>query len=239
MQKIKDLYQNKYRIKSTRLPGYDYSKNGYYFITICTKNREYFFGCIENEIVILSKIGKIINTFWKEISKKFKFVKLDEFVIMPNHIHGIVMINYDNNRGKNHFNCCIMRRDAINRISTDHKHNKRNEHHKHNIHNTHNTNIPINSSNLSSGNKQKGGITGKYNPMGKNTLGEIIRWFKGRCTFEINNKYPNLNFKWQSGFYDRIIRDNEELDRIREYIIDNPYKWDYDKDNLENINIRT
>jgi len=85
-------FQNKYRIKSARLEGYDYSQNGYYFVTICTKNRECFFGDIKNEKMQLSKIGKIAKKFWLEIPDHFSFVELGEFIVMPNHFHGIVVI---------------------------------------------------------------------------------------------------------------------------------------------------
>lgn len=88
-----DRFRDKYRISSARLQNYDYSSNGYYFITICTKNREYFFGEIVDNKMQLSKIGRITEKFWLEIPKHFPFVKLDEFVVMPNHVHGIIIIN--------------------------------------------------------------------------------------------------------------------------------------------------
>ncbi len=76
-----------------------------------------------------------------------------------------------------------------------------------------------------------GGITGEHNPMGKNTLGEIIRWYKGRSTFEIRKIYPD--FQWQSRFYDHIIRTEESLYNIRNYIISNPGMWGKDRNNPE------
>lgn len=95
--KDKELFKNKYRIESSRLYGYDYSWPGFYFITICTKDRECFFGEINNNKVQLSKVGKIASKFWFKIPKHFLFVKLDEFIVMPNHIHGILIINNNNN----------------------------------------------------------------------------------------------------------------------------------------------
>ena len=76
--------------KSIRLLDYDYSQNGLYFITICTKNRECIFGEIKNDEIILTEIGKIVNNCWAEIPKHFPQVSLHKFVIMPNHIHGII-----------------------------------------------------------------------------------------------------------------------------------------------------
>ena len=89
------LFKNKFRIKSTRLPNWDYSSNGIYYITICTKNRECILGDIINGKIKLSPIGKIVQKHWHEISKYFENVILDEFIIMPDHVHGIVIINHE------------------------------------------------------------------------------------------------------------------------------------------------
>jgi putative transposase len=87
--------------KQYRLKNYDYSQNGAYFITICTKNRIDHFGKIENEEMRLSEIGEIAKHFWEEIPNSFTNVQLDQFVVMPNHIHGIIMLL---NNGNNNFN---------------------------------------------------------------------------------------------------------------------------------------
>ena len=86
-------YKNKYRIESTRLRHWDYGENGYYFITICVKNRECLLGSIKNGEMILSEIGRIAYQCWQEIPVHFPFVRLDKFVIMPNHVHGIIVID--------------------------------------------------------------------------------------------------------------------------------------------------
>lgn len=90
-----DKYQNKYRIESIRLLGYDYRKNGAYFITICTKNREHFFGKIVDATMQLNEFGQIAHKYWMEIPKHFPFVELGNFVVMPNHTHGILVIKHD------------------------------------------------------------------------------------------------------------------------------------------------
>jgi len=87
------LYQNKYRVESTRLKNYDYSSNGVYCITICTQNRECHFGHIRDYQMRLSISGNIAVKYWEEIPKHFQFISLDEFVVMPNHIHGIIIID--------------------------------------------------------------------------------------------------------------------------------------------------
>jgi REP element-mobilizing transposase RayT len=179
-----DLYKGKYRIESTRLKEWDYSSAGYYFVAICTKNWEFIFGSIAEDKVKLTGIGKIAKRYWLEISEHFQNVKLDEYIIMPNHLHGILVIENQS-------------RDAINRVSTD-----------------------------------KGGITKSHNPMlSENSLSKIMRWYKARSTFEINKMRGKLRFTWQSRFYDHVIRNEESLLRIREYIHRNPLKWDIDENN--------
>ena len=83
-------FKNRYRTPSTRLENYDYSSNGYYFLTICTKDRINYFGEVKNNKLELSKTGIMTQKFWLEIPKHFSFVNLDEFVVMPNHVHEIL-----------------------------------------------------------------------------------------------------------------------------------------------------
>jgi len=78
--------------KLNRLPEYDYSQEGYYFVTICTKNGYKYFGKVVNKKVILTQIGEIAYAHWREIPKHYDNVILDQFVIMPNHVHGIIII---------------------------------------------------------------------------------------------------------------------------------------------------
>lgn len=99
LDKNDNLYKNKYNLESTRLQNWDYSWSGYYFITICTKEKKHFFGTVEAGKIILNEMGKIAEKFWLEIPAHFSNVTLDKFVIMPNHMHGILIIdkNKDNN----------------------------------------------------------------------------------------------------------------------------------------------
>jgi putative transposase len=93
-------FQNKYRIPSARLKNWDYGTNGAYFITICTRNREHFFGEIVSidgkNVMQWNEIGKLAHQFWAEIPKHFPFITLGNFQIMPNHIHGILIIDKRN-----------------------------------------------------------------------------------------------------------------------------------------------
>ncbi|MFA5097724.1 MAG: transposase [Candidatus Margulisiibacteriota bacterium] len=86
------LFVGKYRVESARLKGWDYSSKGYYFVTICTGNRRHYFGKIVNGKMALSEMGQIIQDEWQKTGMIRKNVKLDEFVVMPNHIHGILVI---------------------------------------------------------------------------------------------------------------------------------------------------
>lgn len=87
------LFKNKYRIESARLKNWDYGKNGLYFITIKTFKNQPFFGKIVEKKMQLSDIGILAEKFWQEIPEHFPHVKLFNFVIMPDHTHGIIMID--------------------------------------------------------------------------------------------------------------------------------------------------
>ncbi|MBN2367040.1 MAG: transposase [Calditrichaeota bacterium] len=158
------LYKNKYRIESSRLKGWDYSSPGNYFITICTKNRKCLLGDVVNGKIVLSEMGKIVENYWREIPNHFNGIILDEFVIMPNHVHGIISIVETPKLG-------------VSTITGD----TRNSPH----------------------------------------IGIIINQFKRICTIRIRTSNPGISV-WQSRFHDHIIRDRNELTRIRQYIINNP-----------------
>ena len=88
-------FQDQYRVPSARLQNWDYGWDASYFVTICTEGMQKFFGDIEENKMILKEIGEIANYLWLEIAKQFQFVVIDEYVIMPNHIHGIILISYN------------------------------------------------------------------------------------------------------------------------------------------------
>jgi putative transposase len=88
-----EKYQNKYRIASARLQNWDYASEGAYFITICTKDRRHYFGAVKNGKMVLSNAGVIANLMWHEIKNHGKNVELGEFIVMPNHVHGILILN--------------------------------------------------------------------------------------------------------------------------------------------------
>ena len=175
-----DKYKQIYNPKSNRLQNYDYSSNWWYFITMCTKNRENYFGEIINWEMVLNEYWKIAKKYYLEIPKHFSFVILDEFIIMPNHIHWIIIIE------KNGANNNELKQN-------------------------------------------------RFQNQWKWTISSIIGSFKSICTKTINKSQNKVFFAWQPNYYDRIIRNEDELQRIRKYILENPLKRGLDKEKSENI----
>jgi len=164
--------------KSTRLPGYDYSQPGYYFVTICVHlkyRQQLVFGAVRNGIMQLNEYGKIGDQYWREIPEHYENIFIDEYVIMPDHIHGIVIIQQNANIvGAEQCSAPTML------------------------------------------------LTTRQN-YGK--LSKIVKSFKNAVTNKIRNTgFPD--FPWQRSFHDRIIRNNGELNRIRQYIQNNPARWE-------------
>ncbi len=165
--------------KNIRLKDYGYSQNGAYFVIICTQNRECYLG----EIVVgegfplpnvrLNESGKIINEHIGRISTKYISAKIDKYIIMPNHIHMIIVL-------------------------------KNNETH----------------------------VNGAENPGTGNpspTIGNIIGWYKYQTTREFNIISGTVGLKlWQRSYHDHIIRNEQEYQKIWEYIDTNPQKWKED-----------
>jgi REP-associated tyrosine transposase len=204
---MSNLYKNKYRIDTTRLKGWDYGNSSSYFITICTKNRFCWFANIFNAKMILSNSGKIIDTFWKKIPGHFNNVILGPFIIMPNHLHGILNL-IDNNNVETRFDRVCKNKSNV---QSDKKMDNSNKETRFNRVST------------------RGGITGIKNPMLNNSVSRIIRWYKGRCTYEIRKLKNDYYFEWQTRFYDHIIRNEKEYLQISQYIKNNPLKWHQDR----------
>jgi REP element-mobilizing transposase RayT len=196
-----DKFQNKYRISSARLSAWDYSSNGAYFITICTAKRQNYFGEIINAETHLSEIGKKVYECWYNIPNHFPHFYLDEFIIMPNHIHGIVLIEkpyIDNGKGFN----VVETRHALSLRKTDTGLSKPDTEESKQPH-------------------------PRFRNPGKNTISSMIGSFKSAVTKYCNEN--RLLFGWQSRFHDHIIKDNDEFHRIRNYIMNNPANWEADK----------
>jgi REP element-mobilizing transposase RayT len=196
--------------KPLRLSYYNYSANGAYFVTICTKNREHYFGEIKNDKMHLSGFGHLAKKYWEEIPNHFEDARLDIFVIMPNHIHGIVFLENEIdggdvgaiiNRQKNQ-----IRADDIGQNTKEKK-------------------------KLSQSNVGDADLRPLPNRT-KELLPLIIHQFKSSVTRQGKRFFPHLPFGWQRSYHDRVIRNETELEEIREYIINNPLKWAIDEENI-------
>jgi putative transposase len=168
--------------RSLRLKNYDYAQAGVYFVSICAQSRACLFGNIVNEEMVLNVVGKIVAEEWIKTVEIRNNIELDEWVVMPNHFHGILVIN----------EC----RGTARRAPTVEQFGK-----------------PV-----------------------PGSIPTIIRSFKSAVTKRINElrKSPGAKI-WQRNYYEHIIRDENELNRMREYITNNPLKWEFDK---ENPNVR-
>ncbi len=166
--------------KPNRLKNYDYSQHGWYFITICTQNRIEWFGKIKNGKMFLGELGKIVMQQWLWLAQQYNYVILDKYVVMPNHLHGIMAINNNNHVVGTGRDLSLQRNGKTTKIKS---------------------------------------------------LSELMGAFKTTSS-KLIHQHGQENFKWQRSFYDHIIRNEKSLNQIRQYIINNPLKWDSDRNNL-------
>lgn len=265
------LFKNKYRIDSTRLNSWDYGSDGHYFITICTRNRSHFFGKIENRQMELSALGQIVERCLIEITTQFSYARMDEYVVMPDHIHCIIKIDNPS------------RRDAVHRTSHNKKEQKaehkeakeqkteaqRKEEHYTEAYTrieqkleksdsqapnegvlgkevldskerkkednqtgiTHGETsrdyVGVKTAIVNNIAMQSGGFAKEHNPMLHDNVSKIIRWYKGRTAFE--SRKIDLDFAWQPLFWDHVVKSESALKNIRNYIKNNPIKWESNK----------
>jgi len=192
-----EKFQNKYRIASARLQTWDYGWNAAYFVTICTQDREYFFGNITDGKMHLSETGNIAQKFWMEIPNHFPFTRLGEFIIMPDHMHGIIIIDHFHRAEAETPNLGVSAPNPGGAAE--------------NIQYFGDPKSP----------KSKSG--GKNEQWKPGTLGVIINQYKRICTINARKIHPN--FAWQPRFHDIIIRNDRAFKTISNYIINNPTKW--------------
>ncbi|MBI3247011.1 MAG: transposase [Deltaproteobacteria bacterium] len=181
--------------RTIRLKGYDYAQAGAYFVTICAYQRTCLFGHVENGTVMLSQYGHLAEQCWKVLSRDFPRVELDVFVVMPNHLHGIIILTGRHTAGRGE---AFARRRQERPQST-----------------------LVNASPLRSARGTQPG-----------SLAAIVQNFKSVSTRKINRirATPAMPV-WQGNYYEHIIRDEDELSRIREYIVNNPLQWAVDREN--------
>ncbi len=207
----------KHHRRSIRLKGYDYSSEGAYYVTIVAQGRECLFGEIIDGEMYLNRYGEIVQKWWNEIPVHFLNVELGAFVIMPNHVHGIIYIVTEC-RGE-----VLSPRDNPNNNIQDEF---------------------VNGNNNEGGEQQQGGETqnqgmefnnqgGETPPLRRPTLGQVVAYFKYQSTKEMNRieTENSITKFWQRSYYEHIIRDEKELQQKTDYIMDNPSQWDEDDEN--------
>ena len=195
----------KHHRRSIRLKNYDYSQPGYYFLTICTYKRQSWFGEIKNNRMYLNQIGKIVAEEWINTRKIRPKFQLDEWIIMPNHLHGIVIID-ENILGLGERNRDILgdRNISEQKIFGEASQDILGA-----------RNAPL-----------------RQEP---NSISSFVAGFKSAVTKRINLLRNNRDIPiWQRNYYESIIQDEQSLLAIQEYIFNNPCQWEKDPDNQEN-----
>jgi putative transposase len=178
-------HDSKKRRRSIRLRGYDYTRPGAYAITISSLRGDHSFGQVLDGEMRLNVYGEIVRDCWKEIPAHFPHATLDTFVVMPNHLHGIILIEERVHDGGG-----FPRRGTACRAPTEQ--------------------------------------FGKPVP---GSLPTMVRSFKSAVTRRINQQRGTVGGRvWQQGYYEHVIRDQQELDKFRRYILENPLKWDLDRE---------
>ncbi len=166
--------------RSPRLKDYDYTQSGAYFVTLCTHQRHHHFGHITHDgMMVLSSEGQIAYDYWLTIPDHFPTVELDAFVVMPNHVHGILVLA-DRHGGVGGHSSAVSLREAFAR--------------------------PVHGS-----------------------LSTIMRSYKSIVTRTIHATTGGNDIIWQGRFHDHIIRNEVDLNAIRQYILTNPARWPQDQ----------
>jgi putative transposase len=177
--------------RSIRLKEYDYTTTGYYYITICSHDHQCLFGEVKNGKMTLNHTGQIVETEWNKTPDIRSNISLDEFVIMPNHLRAIVII--DNTVGAHR-------------------------------------NVPLLS---------KSPTFEQFGKSTPNSIPTIVKLFNSTVTKQINIlRNTPAQPVWQRNYFERVIRNDKKLFNIRQYIINNPLKWELDNDNPINWKIQ-
>ena len=192
----------KHNRRSIRLRRYDYSRQGAYFVTICTQNRECLFGNIRHNEMVLNQAGEMAGKTWNNLSVKCPGIVIDEYIVMPNHVHGII---------------CIVGAPLVGALSLE----------------------------LQMGGIDRAGTRPDRRAGTRpapTSLGDVVGIFKSITTHKYSmnvnaNYWPPFTGKlWQRNYYEHIIRNEDELNRIRDYIENNPLQWVNDRNNPINFN---
>ncbi len=191
--------------RSIRLPGYDYAQPGAYFITVVTAGRQSIFGRIVDAEMHASRVGDIVRYEWHDLPRHFPFLELGAFVVMPNHIHGILVIRPRVGATRLGPNTALESNGTFPPTDVD---------------------------------SPEGSPLQGQRPTGPRckSLGAIVGQFKSRVTRRIW-KLPHMHLVplWQRNYYEHVIRDQREWERIHLYIESNPVNWSQDEENPSNF----
>lgn len=192
--------------RSIRLKGYDYTQPGGYFITMVAFQREHLFGEIENEEIKLTKFGLAAKQQWQKLPKRFPNIELGVFVIMPNHVHGIIQILERTGTASNSENHGD---DSSRRAPTANTSTSRGD-----------------------DSSRRASAEGFKKPI-PDSIPTIIRSYKSAVSYRVNLMRGSDGVPvWQRNYYEHVIRNHEDWDRIHRYIEANPSNWAEDKENL-------
>ena len=201
--------------KSIRLKNCDYSENGFYYVTVCTQNRECLFGDIIDRKMVLNGAGKIIQNIWELLPGHYS-VKLDAFQIMPNNVHFIIRMDRDGDGDGD---------GATTRVAR--------------------TRGDIVGAGFMPARPRRGmpARDDRATTRVARTLGDVVGGFKSITSVEYIKNVKKSGWKpfdrrlWQRNYYEHIVRTENDLDRIRQYIKINPIRWSRDKNNPHNCKI--
>ncbi|HUW58263.1 MAG TPA: transposase [Planctomycetota bacterium] len=178
--------------RSVRLKGFDYAQAGGYFVTVCADKRRPVFGRISEGKLVLNARGQIVRACWQEIPRHFPQTELDAFVVMPNHVHGVIVI-HEQTDGR-----------LSGDVGAQHA-------------------VPLQS--------EKASSARAFGELPARSLPAIMRSFKSAVTRRIRERGGRRMRVWQRGYYEHVIRNNDDLNDIRRYIVDNPARWATDSEN--------
>lgn len=192
--------------RSIRLAGYDYSQSGAYFVTVCTQGRQTLFGTVADGMMEPNDAGRMIQAAWDGLPQRFPGLELDAFIVMPNHVHGIIVIpvadDATGDMGANDVGAGL---------------------------------VPAPCAPTTTG-ATTGATTGGATTRVAPTLGDVVGAFKSWTTVLYARGVRGAGWVsfdgrlWQRNYYEHIIRNEAELDRIREYIMTNPGRWAEDRE---------
>ena len=215
--------------RSIRLRGYDYSQAGAYFVTICTQGRQCCFGDISDGQMHPNDAGRMVWAEWQALSARFPGIELDEFVVMPNHVHGILWIEATADGATTDgatTRVAPTEADAVGAPLVG-------------AQSVGQPNGATANGATTNGATTNGATTNGATTRVAPTLGEIVGAFKSITTdgyirgVRGNNWPPFPGRLWQRNYYEQIVRDDNALNGIRQYIVDNPAHWAEDEENPE------